>query len=87
METWASDKGRITRYTVNAIQADVYLWMEKYPECVTACNKIINSNQFGLIDEPFPIPGLIHCMLTEIQMKAFLNSSLTTSGRIHSSRY
>ena len=46
----ASDKGRITKYTINAIQADVYLWMEKYAECVTACNKIINSNQFGLID-------------------------------------
>lgn len=46
----ASDKGRITRYTVNAIQADVYLWMEKYAECITACNKIINSNQFGLVD-------------------------------------
>jgi hypothetical protein len=46
----ASDKGKITRYTVNAIQADVYLWMEKYPECIAACNKIINSNQFGLID-------------------------------------
>lgn len=46
----ASDKGRITKYTVNAIQADVYLWMEKYPECIAACNKIINSNQFGLID-------------------------------------
>jgi len=45
-----SDKGRITKYTINAIQADVYLWMEKYPECVAACNKIINSNQFGLID-------------------------------------
>jgi len=46
----ASDKGRITRYTINAIQADVYLWMEKYSETVAACNKIINSNQFGLID-------------------------------------
>jgi len=43
------DKGRITRYTVNAIQADVYLWMEKYPECITACNKVIGSGQFGLI--------------------------------------
>jgi len=46
----ASDKGRITKYTINAIQADVYLWMEKYTECVAACDKIINSNQFGLID-------------------------------------
>ncbi len=46
----ASDKGRITKYSINAIQADVYLWMEKYTECITACNKIIGSNKFGLID-------------------------------------
>jgi hypothetical protein len=46
----ASDKGRVTKYTINAIQADVYLWMEKYAECVAACNKVISSNRFGLID-------------------------------------
>jgi starch-binding outer membrane protein, SusD/RagB family len=45
----ASDKGRITRYTVNAIQADVYLWMEKYNEAAAACDKVINSKRFGLI--------------------------------------
>jgi hypothetical protein len=45
----ADDKGRITRYTVNAIQADVYLWMEKYPEALAACNKVINSQKFGLV--------------------------------------
>jgi starch-binding outer membrane protein, SusD/RagB family len=45
----ASDKGRITRYTINAIQADVYLWMDKYTEAITACDKIINSKRFGLI--------------------------------------
>jgi len=45
----AFDKGRITRYTVNAIQADVYLWMEKYPEAIAACDKVINSGRFGLI--------------------------------------
>ncbi len=45
----ASDKGRITRYTLNALQADVYLWMEKYPETITACDKIINSGKFGLV--------------------------------------
>jgi hypothetical protein len=43
------DKGRITRYTVNAIQADVYLWMEKYPEATAACDKVINSGRFGLV--------------------------------------
>lgn len=46
----ASNKGRITRATINAIQADIYLWQEKYAECVAACNKIISTNQFGLID-------------------------------------
>jgi hypothetical protein len=45
----AMDKGRITRYTIFAIQADVYLWMEKYNDCLTACTKIIGSGKFGLI--------------------------------------
>lgn len=45
----AADKGRITRYTINAIQADVYLWIGDYSKCVSACNKIINSGKFGLI--------------------------------------
>jgi starch-binding outer membrane protein, SusD/RagB family len=45
----AFDRGRITRYTVNAIQADVYLWMEKYPEALAACDKVINSGKYGLL--------------------------------------
>ena len=45
----ASDKGRITKYTVKAIEADVYLWMEKYQQSVAACDFIINSGKFGLI--------------------------------------
>jgi starch-binding outer membrane protein, SusD/RagB family len=45
----ASNKGRITKAAIYAIEADVYLWLEKYAECVTACNKVINSNAFGLI--------------------------------------
>lgn len=50
------NKGRLTRYGINAIQADVYLWMadtahpEYYDDCITACNKVINSGLFGLID-------------------------------------
>lgn len=43
------DKGRITKYTVNAIQADVYLWDENYTECEKACNKIISSGKYGLV--------------------------------------
>lgn len=46
----ASDKGRITRFTINAMQADVHLWMDNYTACIAACNKVINSNRFGLID-------------------------------------
>ncbi|ALI99867.1 RagB/SusD family nutrient uptake outer membrane protein [Rufibacter tibetensis] len=43
------NKGRITKYSVNAIQADVYLWKEKYDSAIIATNKIINSGQFGLV--------------------------------------
>ena len=43
------DKGRITRYTIEAIEADVYLWMDDYQDALTACNKVINSGKFGLI--------------------------------------
>jgi hypothetical protein len=39
----------VTRYTVDAILADVDLWMEDYQGCITACDKIINSRKFGLI--------------------------------------
>ena len=49
-ENVPSSKGRITRYAVNAIQADVYLWNEQYDSCVFACNKIINSGFYGLED-------------------------------------
>lgn len=45
----AKDKGRITRYTINTIQADVALWMENYTDAITACDKVINSRRFGLI--------------------------------------
>ena len=45
----SKDKGRITKYTVNTIQADVALWMENYNEALTACDKVINSRKFGLI--------------------------------------
>ena len=44
-----SDKGRVTRYTVNALQADVYLWMDNYADCITAADKIINSGKFALV--------------------------------------
>lgn len=46
----AFDKGRITKYTVNAMQADVYLWLGEYNNAIIACDKVINSGKFALID-------------------------------------
>lgn len=43
------DKGRINKYTVKALLADVYLWMDKYTECEAACNYVIDSKKYGLI--------------------------------------
>jgi len=45
----ASNKGRITVYTINAMQADVYLWMEKYTEALAAAQKVEDSGKFALI--------------------------------------
>jgi hypothetical protein len=44
------DKGRITRYTVFAIEADACLWNSEYDSCIAACDSIIDSQRFGLID-------------------------------------
>ncbi|MES2329317.1 MAG: RagB/SusD family nutrient uptake outer membrane protein [Bacteroidota bacterium] len=43
------DKGQITKYTVKTIQADVYLWRDKYQLASDACDYVINSQKFGLI--------------------------------------
>lgn len=45
----ASNKGRITVYAINAMQTDVYLWMEKYEEALAAATKVTNAPQFALI--------------------------------------
>lgn len=42
------DKGRITKYTIDALLADVYLWMDKYDDCIAACDKIMQSGRYGL---------------------------------------
>lgn len=36
-------KGRITKNAVRALLADVYLWRNKYPQCIVYCDKIIND--------------------------------------------
>jgi hypothetical protein len=52
--TRASDKGRVTRFMINAMQADVLLWMNRYADCVAACDKVISSTRFGLISGTSP---------------------------------
>jgi hypothetical protein len=64
-----TDKGRVTRYTVNTILADVYLWMEKYTECVAECNKVISSGRFGLI-------GADYDMFNEVFYKGNSNEGI-----------
>ncbi|WP_443938983.1 RagB/SusD family nutrient uptake outer membrane protein [Pedobacter sp. MW01-1-1] len=44
-----SDKSRITKFTVNAILADVYLWMENYSGCLAECQKVIDSQRFAYV--------------------------------------
>ncbi|PJJ10478.1 putative outer membrane starch-binding protein [Flavobacterium sp. 1] len=42
------NKGRITVYAINALQADVYLWTDNYQEALIATNKVIDSKKFSL---------------------------------------
>jgi hypothetical protein len=43
------DTGRITKYTIETMLADVYLWMDKYNECIDMCQKVIDSKKFTLV--------------------------------------
>jgi hypothetical protein len=44
-------RGRANRFSIQALMADIYLWLEDYEKCITYCDKIINSNQYRLLDE------------------------------------
>ncbi len=43
------NKGRITQYAINAMQADVYLWLNDFQSALDATNKVIDSGNFALI--------------------------------------
>jgi starch-binding outer membrane protein, SusD/RagB family len=43
------NKGRMTLYGINTLQADIYLWNSNYTKCIEACNKVLNSGQYGLV--------------------------------------
>lgn len=42
-------KGRINKYAINTLLADIYLWSEQYEKCIEICDEVINSNKFQLL--------------------------------------
>lgn len=44
------NKQRVTLNTVNALLADVYLWDQKYTECVAACNEVLADPKLKLVN-------------------------------------
>jgi starch-binding outer membrane protein, SusD/RagB family len=45
----AYTKGRATKWAIEALLADIYLWQGNYADCITACDAVINSGYCGLI--------------------------------------
>lgn len=41
--SYSYTKARVTKQTVWALLADVYLWMERYDECIAYCEKVIEA--------------------------------------------
>lgn len=44
-----SDKGRVTKYAVNALLADAYLWQDDFQNALQACDVIVQSGKFDLV--------------------------------------
>lgn len=42
-------KGRITKNAIYALLADIYLWDEKYDECIQMCNNVMADNTLKLV--------------------------------------
>jgi starch-binding outer membrane protein, SusD/RagB family len=45
----AVNKGRFSAYGIYALLADIYLWQQNYSNCISCCNKVINSGQTSLL--------------------------------------
>ena len=43
-EDWQT-KGRVTKWALYALMADVCLWSEDYDQCIEYCNMILNANE------------------------------------------
>lgn len=44
------NKGRVTKAAVNAILADVYLWAQRYDECIAASDEVLSNSAYRLVD-------------------------------------
>ncbi|BDD11516.1 membrane protein (plasmid) [Fulvitalea axinellae] len=44
------NRGFATQAAVQALLADVYLWMEDYDKCIEKCDKIINRSDYVLVE-------------------------------------
>jgi starch-binding outer membrane protein, SusD/RagB family len=62
-------KGRATKWAINALLADIYLWQGNYEACISACDEIIASGRVGLISNWFLnfFPGNSNESIFEIQ--------------------
>lgn len=49
-QTW-QNKGRATRWAAMALLADIYLWDERYTDCIGICEKLMNENRFKLMED------------------------------------
>jgi starch-binding outer membrane protein, SusD/RagB family len=47
---------RITRYSIYALLADMYLWQQDYPKCIEYCDKVIDFKK-ELYDEEIALKG------------------------------
>lgn len=51
VESWnaqalhADNKGRVTKQTVRALLADIYLWAKQYDNCIDICNEFLTVNE------------------------------------------
>lgn len=49
-QTW-QNKGRGTKWAAMALLADIYLWDEKYADCIGICEKLMGEKRFELMEK------------------------------------
>lgn len=67
-------KARVTKQAVWALLADIYLWMERYDECITYCEKVIAAKIEDAEKENMSYAG---------NYPLIANQKLTSSNNVH----